>query len=140
MALASPTEVPPNFMTMQLAISFRNPTFPKVRKDGAPSKGKSAGGIFQISLRFEQLGIEQCRASSATYGVVREQSKFPVEHSARAKSPDGGGHASAELNIKTRLWAIYGIEISHWNFRSGRELLLLRNAAEFLPCFQNLSD
>src|SRR5579872_5079408 len=81
MALASPTEVPPNFMTMQLAIICSESHLSQNQgKMGHPLWRRVHAGSFQISLGFQQLGIKQCRTGSAADGVVREQGKFPVEH------------------------------------------------------------
>src|SRR4051812_14306733 len=71
---------------------------------------------------------------------MREQGKFPIEHSAGAKASDSGCHAATKFNIETWLRAVGCIEVADRNFRSGREALLLRNTAEFSPCVENFCN
>src|ERR1700722_3742388 len=105
---------------------------------GHPPRGRGRTGSFQISFGLQQLSIEQCRPGSATDRVVGEQGKFPVEYRAWTKPSDGCSHAATEFNIETGLRSVGGVQVANRNFGSGRELLLLWDAGEFSPRFENV--
>src|SRR5580704_8066728 len=85
MARASSTEVPPNFITI---IGL---------------KSLETCRSIEISLDFQQLGIEQGGASRAADGIVREHSKLPVEYSARTQPPYSSCHSVSAVRIEARL-------------------------------------
>src|SRR5271166_2940897 len=67
MAVASSTEVPPNFMTIT----------------GAPPVLDVAGRRSrQVALHLEEFGVEQRRARCAADCIVREHGEFVVENAA----------------------------------------------------------
>src|SRR5256885_4649654 len=86
MAAASPTEVQPNFITIMPALP---------------------GGSFrQISLRMEQLSVQQGRAGGAADHVVREHGELPVQQIAGAQASDGDGHSGTRINIEAWLRSV----------------------------------
>src|SRR5271169_3445893 len=70
MAVASSTEVPPNFITITAA---------------PPAQGVGDRPSREIALRFEEFGVEQGRAGSAADGVVREHGELVVENATGAQ-------------------------------------------------------
>ena len=90
MAVASSTEVPPNFITIMAEHRRTAPT------------GLDSGRQEQ-ALHFQKLGIQQSRAGRAANRVVREHGELPVEHAARTQTADADGHAIAAINVKPRL-------------------------------------
>src|SRR5271165_755230 len=115
MAVASSTEVPPNFMTITAAPPSKN-------MGGRPSR--------QIALRLEEFGVEQGRARSAADGVMREHGELVVQNAAGAQPPDAHRHAVAAVNIEARLRAVGRIVIDERLSRRQRQLELLRSRAE----------
>src|ERR1035437_4822906 len=73
MAAASSTDVPPNFMTITVS--------PPANEEGALASRQEA-------LHLEEFGVENGGASGATNGVVREHSKFVIEHTAGTRSEE----------------------------------------------------
>src|SRR5215469_3357770 len=65
-AVESSTDVPPNFMT----ITATPPSMLQEVRRSSP----------EIALHFEEFGIQQGSAGSATDGVVREHSELIVEY------------------------------------------------------------
>src|SRR6266568_2845824 len=138
MALASPTEVPPNFMTMD--ISYWNPHLSQERRKMAPPLSRRVRARSpQISLRLQQLGVEQRGSGGTADRIVGEQGELPVKHSTRTQAADRRGHATAGINIKARLRTISRVCLQHGSFRRAGEFLLLWNATESHPCFDYFS-
>src|SRR5438270_10003590 len=81
MALASSTEVPPNFITII----------------GASSK---------VSLGLEEFGVEDGGSGRAADRIVREHGEFPVEDATGAQPSHHGSHAGSHFHVETRLGTI----------------------------------
>src|SRR5215471_18296463 len=141
MALASCTEVPPNFMTIMGGDSER-----QVHHRDTESQRKPfldllcdsvtlwcSSSVSQIPFGLEQLGIQQGGAGGAPDRIVREDGELPVEHVALAESTDGGGHAGAELGVEAGLWAIVRGQINDWLRGRARQSKLLRLGFEAMP-------
>src|SRR5215470_9329368 len=95
MALASCTEVPPNFITI-IGGDTSCEAMDRRCWDASP----------QVAPHLEQFGIQQRRTSRAANGVVGKHRKLPVEHSAGPQTPDRGRHAFTRIHIKARLRTI----------------------------------
>src|SRR5271170_108531 len=82
MALASSTEVPPNFMTITVA---------------PPAE---AWASRQQTLDFQQLGVEQRCACRSADGIVRQHGELVIEHAAGTQAADADRHAIAAVDIE----------------------------------------
>src|SRR5581483_5696917 len=91
----------------------------------------------EITFAFQQLGVEQGRASGATNHVVRKHGELPVEHATWTQTADGRRHTAPKVDIKTRLRAIIRIDVPHRNLRRGGKFLFLRDAGEVRPGLKN---
>src|SRR5260370_37811308 len=132
MAVASPTEVPPNFMTM--GISRRDSQLSqRRRKVGHPMARRVPARSRQVSLHFQQFGVEPRSSGRPANRIVREHGEFPVKHAAGAQLSYSCGHAVTTIHVESWLWAIARIQVQDWNLRSAGESLFLRNAAESRP-------
>src|SRR5271165_3478889 len=123
MALASSTEVPPNFITITAA---------------PPSYDVGRRGSRQVALHLQEFGVEQCRTSRAANGVVREHGELVVENAAGAQASDGDRHAMAAVHVEARLRTVGGIVVH--DGLGGREWQpeLLRSGMELLECGDDL--
>src|SRR5271165_4638054 len=107
MAVASSTEVPPNFMTITAAPGVPNERRLCARWGGG-SSSKNVGGrpSRQVALRLEEFSVEQGRSRSAADGVMREHGELVVENAAGAQPSHAHGHAVAAVHIEARLRAV----------------------------------
>src|ERR1700741_3410871 len=135
-ALASSTEVPPNFMTIiahSLAGSYRGQqakTSIARSELLVPIRGRKTGEARthsrgrwpspEISLRLQQLCIEQGRSGRAANRIMRKHGEFPIQHLAGTQTAHRGGHARPTLRVKTRLWTIAGFQVDYRLRRSAR--------------------
>src|SRR5271165_1351314 len=123
-AVASSTEVPPNFMTITAA-----------------PPGLDVGGRWsrQIALRLEEFSVEQRRSRCAANRVVREHSELVVQNAAWAQPSHGHGHAVAAVHIEARLRAVRRIVVHNGLRRRQRQLELLRSRAKVVECSDDFS-
>src|SRR5271165_3870475 len=128
MAVASSTEVPPNFMTITAAPGVPNERRLCARRGGAPPS-KNVGGrpSRQVALRLKEFGVQEGRACRAADGVVREHGELVVQHTARTQPPHAHRHAVAAVNIEARLRAVRRTVIDDRLRRRQRQLELLRS-------------
>src|SRR5215472_7970878 len=153
MALASSTEVPPNFMTIIGGTSLdeswerrceqgccaRDPSLRL--KNGRPQDDARLGEqpallqvhSSQVSFGFQQFGIQDGGACGSANRVVRQDCEFPVQYRARTQAPNCCGHARAQIDVETGLWTVVGFEVDHWLFRRARQLQFLRLGAIAVP-------
>src|ERR1017187_1756408 len=94
MAVASSTEVPPNFITIT--------ALPPLRMLESSQESR------QIALHFEEFGIQQCRTGCAANRIVRQHGEFKVEHATRSQPPYAHCHPFAAIEIETRLRTVRG--------------------------------
>src|SRR5579864_51115 len=122
MALASSTEVPPNFMTIigggpSAAYRKRPARHPLLRlKDGFAQDDASTLGhsdSSKVAFGLQEFRIQHCRSGCTSNCVVREHGEFPVEDAAGAKTADHRCHASAGVDIKPRLRTVIRIYIDN---------------------------
>src|SRR5262249_12811660 len=113
-AFASSSEVPPNFITsiwQKSSIAYSQcqvvQPFGELRST-------------EISLGFQQFGIEQRGAGSSADGIVRENSKLPIQDATGAKSSNRGRHPKTCVGIEPGLGTIQCRRINHWLLWSGR--------------------
>src|ERR1700685_3060013 len=134
-ALASCTEVPPNFMTIigsgTSAADERDQTSHFCRIGTCCSSP-------QVSPHFEQLRVQQSRARRASNGVVGKHGEFPVEDATWPQTADRSRHAIARVNIEPRLRPVSRNRVLHGLFRRAGQLQFLGHAAEFVPRLEHL--
>src|SRR5205807_91660 len=118
MACASCTEVPPNFITIM----------------EAPLAVVST----DIALGFQQFAVQNGSACGSTNGVVGKNGKFPVKKIAGTQPSYDGSHASAPVDVQSRLRPVGGRVINHRLLRRAGQLQLLGKAAELIPRINNL--
>src|SRR5579883_2605472 len=86
---------------------------------------------FKFTQCCQKLGIQQCRSSSSTNRIVREDRKLPVKQRTRAKTPHDCCHAMTSHPVQSRLWAVIcrnklnGLGRSRWQILSGKGPKLL---------------
>src|SRR5713101_4922973 len=112
-ALASSTEVPPNFITIIgdtfFAADRRRATQMKchIRIFGRCHPQRTQRSSIEISLDLEQLGVEQDRAGRPADRVVGKHGELPVQHAAGTQAAHRGRHSVAAVGIEPRLRAVY---------------------------------
>src|SRR5580765_625325 len=135
MALASSTEVPPNFMTIIGAVSSRGvqpPVGSLLARD--PSLRRKSGSAqddaklgphgpqqvpsSQVPFGFQQFSVENACAGGTANRVVREHRELPVKHAAGTQTTDGGGHTGTHIYIEARLRTVTCFEVDHRLIRS----------------------
>src|SRR5271166_2206415 len=124
-AVASSTEVPPNFMTIT---------------DAPP--GLDVGGRWsrQIALRLEEFSVEQRRSRCAADSVVREHSELVVQNAAGTQSSHGNGHSVAAVHIEAWLRTVRCIVIDERLRRRQRQLKLLGSRAKAIEGSDDFGD
>src|ERR1043165_5656038 len=133
---ASPTEVPPNLMTITDAS-------PALRMQNAECKmqnGCASNSAFcilhsafrpsQQSPRLQQLRVEQRSAGGSTNRVVDERDHADVKKGARADAADADGHAAFAVAVEARLRTVGLVEDVDRLFWRAWEVELLRDAFE----------
>src|SRR5579864_1066698 len=159
-ALASSTEVPPNFMTIigvescerSQKLHARDPSL-RLRngcaQDDAALVGHDDfvdGAILddsalawfrvwssQVALGLEQFGVQDGGSGSATNRVVREHGELPVENAAGTKASHDRRHAGAGIDVESRLRAIVGLDVDDRTLGSAGKLQFLRLGAVAVP-------
>ena len=69
---------------------------------------------------------------------MRENSELPVENATRTETSDGGGHAGAQVDIKSGLGAVIGFEIDNRTLGGAGKLQFLGLGAVLVPAFDDL--
>src|SRR5271169_937048 len=88
MAVASSTEVPPNFMTITAAPHWSD---------------VGGRGSRQIALRLEEFGVEQRCSRCTADGVVGEHGELVVQNAAGTQASDRYRHSITAVYVKSRL-------------------------------------
>src|ERR1051326_910354 len=101
-ALASCTEVPPNFMTI-MAVE---PCAANRHRWGQVRLNRREGNSSQVALHFQKLGVQHGCPGSSPDGVVRQNRKPPIENITRTQAPDRRSHSRPGVNIQPRLRAV----------------------------------
>src|SRR5436190_4012758 len=135
---ASPTDVPPNLMTIMMAGSQL-----AVRGSRSPPNCQPRTAdceLSQESLRFQQLSIEQRRACRAADGVVHQGDHAQIEDRAWTETPDGDAHAALPIAIESRLRTIRLADVVQRLVRRRRQPQVLRLAAEVVDRFADVIE
>src|SRR6266852_6698799 len=91
----------------------------------------------EVSLDFQQFGIEHGSTRGAANGVVGEHSEFPVQHRAWTKPAHCRRHSSTAIGVESWLWPISRFHIPDRLFRSAGQLQFLRSTPKFIPRADN---
>src|SRR2546427_11381181 len=94
----------------------------------------------EVSLDFQQFGIEHGSARGAANGVVGEHSEFPVQHRAWTKPAHCRRHSSTAIGVDSRLWPISSCHIPDRLFRGAGQLPSLRRTPKFRPRADNFLE
>src|SRR5436190_10361418 len=134
---ASPTEVPPNLMTIIAAARpdgrWQMADGPATRVALLPSAICHPPSVAsQQSPRLQQLRVEDRRARGAANRVVHERDHAQVEHVARAEAADADGHAALAIAIEPRLRTVGRVDVVQRMFGREWKSERLRLAAERL--------
>src|SRR5580700_654018 len=93
-AVASSTEVPPNFITITVL---------------PPSRLlESRRASRQVALYFEEFGVQQRSAGRAANRVVREHRELVIKDATGTKTPDADRHPATTVEIEAWLWTVRG--------------------------------
>src|SRR5579859_2566155 len=113
---ASPTEVPPNLMTIMRPSSALRAPSPRERGEGLlgprpAQRGEGGrrpgeGQASQQPLRLQQLRVEDRCAGGAANRVVHQRDHADVEQRAWTEPADRYAHAVLAVSIEARLGAI----------------------------------
>src|ERR1700694_3820854 len=111
---ASPTEVPPNLMTItarlppgsQLAVGSSQ----SICVDDCELRTANCE-LSQKSLRLKQFGVQNGRSGGAADGVVNKCDHAQVEQRAGTQPPDGDAHAAFPIAIESRLRSIVARDV-----------------------------
>src|SRR5712692_11571091 len=108
-ALASSTEVPPNFITIIgdtfFAADRRRAAQMEchIRIFGRCHPQRTQRSSIEISPGLEQFGVEQGRAGRPANGVMRKHGELPIQHATRTQAAYRGRHSVAPVGIEARL-------------------------------------
>src|SRR5258708_5694612 len=149
--LASPTDVPPNLMTImdgfRLTVAScqlrRHSAFSRSPlRTTAPTRQPAAGNrqpstahrppSSQQPLCFEQLRVEDGCSGRASDRVVHKRHHPQVEQWTWTEAADRDAHPVLPVAVQARLRAVVSIDIVNRRFRRGRETEPLRLTAELL--------
>src|SRR4029077_2721052 len=119
-ALASSTEVPPNFITIiegnrvpersaRLPPAVAGASCPRQRHGVARKRDRSASP--QVPLGLQQLRIQQRRPGCAADRIVRKHRELPIQHLAGAQPPYRGRHPCSAIHVKPRLRTIVSLQV-----------------------------
>src|SRR5580700_1160025 len=97
MALASCTEVPPNFITI-IGRRTSDANFPD-----QPPPPCSIETSPQITPHFEQFSIQQGRSRRASDSVVGEHGELPIQNAAGPQTTDRGRHPVTRFDVEPGL-------------------------------------
>src|SRR5271157_1648650 len=117
MAVASSTEVPPNFMTITAA---------------PPSQDVAGRRSRQVALHLQKFGVEQRRACRAADRVVREHGELVVQNAAGTQASDSHRHSITAVHVKPGLRTVGRIVINERLCGRQRQLQLLRSRTEIV--------
>src|SRR5581483_8942716 len=134
MALASSTEVPPNFMTIMGGAPGPTAGTLRVLCMGAQAAAETTARYLrrwavpssQVAFGLQQFRVQQSCAGGASDGVVGQNGKLPVQNSAGPQAAYGGGHARAHVHVESRLRAVAGFKVDNRAFRRAGKFKLLR--------------
>src|SRR5208282_3959977 len=143
-AVASSTEVPPNFMTITSA-----PGAPNERRfyrghrqtthlrllgrccgrwsGGPPSQDVAGRPSRQVALHLEEFGVQQGRTRRTADRVVREHRELVIQNAARTQTSNRHRHSVAAVYVKAGLRTVGRIVIDERLRRCERQLKLLRS-------------
>src|ERR1700722_17850490 len=139
MALASSTDVPPNFMTIMggscgLGSCRRRPS--RCARDSSlrlqnGSARNDAIGFEEAKIRFrrqrraqssqvafglQEFGVEDGDSGGPADRVVGKDGEFPVEDAAGTEGAGGRRHAGTHVDIEARLGAVGGFQVDDGAF------------------------
>src|SRR5260221_1644567 len=122
-ASGSATEVPPNFITadMKFSGSGRVGLVEQVEKRS------------QKPLSAHQLRVENCGPGRTADRVVAQRGELVVENRTPAQPADGDRHAAVTIRVERGLRSVLFGQIDDGLRRRGRQLQILRLAAEWIP-------
>src|SRR5271157_1151206 len=133
MAVASSTDVPPNFMTITAASGSPNERRFCARWGGGPPPQDVAGrGSRKIALRLEEFGVEQRRSRRAADGVVREHGELVVQNAAWTQASNRYRHSITAVYIEAGLRTVRRIVIDERLRRRQWQLELLRSRTKIV--------
>src|ERR1700693_4254457 len=125
MALASCTEVPPNFITI-IGINSLDARERWTRKARTQWQRIS----LEISLDLQQFRIQQGRSGRAADRVVRENRELPVQNSTGAQAAHRSRHSTSAVGVEAGLRAVACGDIYHRLFGRAGEMHLLGQTAK----------
>src|SRR2546428_5295134 len=133
---ASPTEVPPNLMTIMTRWPLAVGRWPWPLLFG--ERRTANGQLSQQPLRLEQLGVQDRRTRGAANRVVHQRDHPQIEQRTRTQAADRDAHAMFAIAIEARLRAIISIDIMQRLPRRRWQSQVLRLSTKIVDRFAHL--
>src|SRR5438445_957572 len=133
---ASPTDVPPNLMTIMTRWPLAVGRWPWPLLLG--ERRTANGELSQQPLRFQQLRIQNRRTRGAANRVVHQRDHPQIEQRTRTEAADRDAHAVFAIAIEARLRAIISIDIMQRLPRRRWQPQVLRLSTKIVDRFAHL--